>query len=657
MREALLLIVILLSPVSPGEGEEPSLDELVASLGAAESADRDRADALLAARGESARSPLEGARTSEDPEVRRRADRLLRRLDLHRDLAPVLRVLPWAEKAILDGGRPGAADVLAEVLRLRERGRMLLRIDEDALAPLVAPALRHAPGEIASLLVRQSFRGPAGLGRHAVPVLLEWSAGHDEVLRELARDLLERFVGSITPTAELRTMLEDRSPRIRARAAGYLGKQGPAARSAVPDLIAALDDAEGSVRESAVEALGLVADEDAALPSIITILDREREDRVRDKAVRALAEIGAARDLVALITAEGDEDAPDRERALDVLSRLPATKAPDLVPLLAIDDAETRVRTLVALGQLGNASVAPDVARLLDAGGSEAVRALATLKTLRAVGQLEAALRHGSADVRAGAVVHLDELRASESLEALRVCVEDPVALVARVAARAVVRLASDPDETLAALAAHRDPSARCEAMRLARRCRREAAMRLALDHASSDADAEVRREAIITATELASRPTAEEALVDEIVSVIIPALDDDVPAVAVEASQALAVIGRKKPATVVSLRRQLAHADESIRQHAAAALIVLDAAEAPGEVSALAELRAAAARDQLSLGASFVAQLIDRDDTPPSEPLTRLLRIALGDRNGRVRHRASRALARAPRGDQERED
>src|SRR5262245_11002688 len=85
------------------------------------------------------------------------------------------------------------------------------------------------------------------------------------------------------------TLKEDKDPNMRYWAAESLGKFGPEARSAVPDLITALKDENKMVRMGAAYALGSIGSADAA--TALQEAGKDPEKEVRDAAATALKQV------------------------------------------------------------------------------------------------------------------------------------------------------------------------------------------------------------------------------------------------------------------------------------------------------------------------------------------------------------------------------
>lgn len=111
---------------------------------------------------------------------------------------------------------------------------------------------------------------------------------------------------------------------VRWNAARTLGKIGPAAKSAIPTLIAVLKDSEVLLREHAAEALGDIGPDSAeAVPHLIPLL-KDEDSRVRRDVVRALGMIGPAAKSAspAILPLLNDDEPPVREAAKVALRKL-----------------------------------------------------------------------------------------------------------------------------------------------------------------------------------------------------------------------------------------------------------------------------------------------------------------------------------------------
>jgi HEAT repeat protein len=87
----------------------------------------------------------------------------------------------------------------------------------------------------------------------------------------------------------VKTLKEDKDPNMRYWAAESLGKFGPEAAPAVPDLVAALKDESAMVRMGAAYALGEIGSADAVPP--LQDATKDSDKQVRDAAASALQQI------------------------------------------------------------------------------------------------------------------------------------------------------------------------------------------------------------------------------------------------------------------------------------------------------------------------------------------------------------------------------
>lgn len=206
-------------------------------------------------------------------------------------------------QALKEGGT-SAVPVLAEVIRmdgsaeahwkaadLLGQGGPEVRDMPEARAALTAALQDNnanvraiAAGSVASI-------GP--IGPDALPPLQHLLSTPDRLpaLRALARYGPEAapWIPSIVALLQ-----KDSDSEVRWNAARTLGKIGPAAEIAVPELVAALKDTDALVREHAAESLGDIGPgAAAAVPALVKVL-KDPDARVRRDAVRSLGQIGAA---------------------------------------------------------------------------------------------------------------------------------------------------------------------------------------------------------------------------------------------------------------------------------------------------------------------------------------------------------------------------
>ncbi|HWY74483.1 MAG TPA: HEAT repeat domain-containing protein [Verrucomicrobiae bacterium] len=116
----------------------------------------------------------------------------------------------------------------------------------------------------------------------------------------------------------------------RADAAQRLGALGPAARSAVPDLIKAVKGKDPAIRASAISALGKIHSEpETVIPLLIQYLD---DDNLDVAAANALAEFGslakpAVPKLLPLLHVKDDDDQAAARAALKKIDPVAAAQA------------------------------------------------------------------------------------------------------------------------------------------------------------------------------------------------------------------------------------------------------------------------------------------------------------------------------------------
>jgi HEAT repeat protein len=152
--------------------------------------------------------------------------------------------------------------------------------------------------------------------------------------------------------------------------------------AAVPPLIEALGDSEGTVRRMAASVLGQLRDPRALEPLRMALYDTHFD--VCQAAALALAALGAPA-LPVLVEAMGHPEAWIRQQAIIGLGKIQdAQVAPALLSLLHDENRDVRMQAIRTLGDLGAASALP---LLQELAASRADREMAGLakKAIQAI--------------------------------------------------------------------------------------------------------------------------------------------------------------------------------------------------------------------------------------------------------------------------------
>jgi HEAT repeat protein/AAA+ ATPase superfamily predicted ATPase len=155
--------------------------------------------------------------------------------------------------------------------------------------------------------------------------------------------------------ADYTQKLRDKNDQERWNAAMTLGRIGPEAESAIPQLIETLKDENPLVRISAAAALGKIgAEAEIAIPQLINALKDEDED-VRSESATALTRIGVPA-VAPLISALKDKNIDVRLNSILALGKIgkeAKAAVPSLSELLKDKDAKIQYRVIEALGEIG----------------------------------------------------------------------------------------------------------------------------------------------------------------------------------------------------------------------------------------------------------------------------------------------------------------
>uniref|UniRef100_A0A7C4QNT0 HEAT repeat domain-containing protein n=1 Tax=Schlesneria paludicola TaxID=360056 RepID=A0A7C4QNT0_9PLAN len=211
----------------------------------------------------------------------------------------------------------------------------------------------------------------------AVPVLrniLSGTGSHGADAE--ARWIAARLLAKLGPDArsaepELLAALRDADPHLPGVVAAALPKVGIAADQALPALVPLLETPHAAIALRAISEYRAAAK--TTLPALMAVLsDRTRDSEVRWNAARTLGKIGpdAAPAVATLVEHLTDDDPLVREHAAEALGDI-GPAAVDAVPALvaALRDPQTRVRrdAVRSLGQIGPVAreAEPAVRRLL----------------------------------------------------------------------------------------------------------------------------------------------------------------------------------------------------------------------------------------------------------------------------------------------------
>ena len=157
--------------------------------------------------------------------------------------------------------------------------------------------------------------------------------------------------------AQWRESLRESDPQARREAAEALGKIGPRAKAALPELSAALKDSDDGVRTQAVIALWAMGpDARPVVPDLAALLRGDKISEVRLNAAGALAVCGTARTWSPHSARLKDRDSSVRAAAAKALMKIgkPATGAVGaLAEALKDKDGSVRVAAAYALAEIG----------------------------------------------------------------------------------------------------------------------------------------------------------------------------------------------------------------------------------------------------------------------------------------------------------------
>ncbi|MFL5393378.1 MAG: M56 family metallopeptidase [Myxococcales bacterium] len=266
--------------------------------------------------------------------------------------------------------------------------------------------------------------------------------------------------GRDTAVPALLAVVNDSSPAVRLAAIESLGNLSDP--RAVDALVQALrNDTDARVREAAAESLGEI-DSPRAVPGLIAALGSERVAAVRAKIAWALGEIDDARAVDALSAAVRDSEVEVKRNAVQALGEIGAAAAtPALLSVLRDPDVETRKQAIEALGEIKSTEAITGISAATKDADAEvrkqAVEALGEISDKRALPALEAATRDAEVEVRRQAVESIGQLDDMKSApQALIAATRDDDRGVRKAAAEALGQI-EDEDAVPALIPLTRD--------------------------------------------------------------------------------------------------------------------------------------------------------------------------------------------------------
>jgi HEAT repeat protein len=471
-----------------------------------------------------------------------------------------------AARGLLAAGHAATAPLLA----LLESGDRPSRLGAVALLGRVGdrravPALRGILDEADAELVAAAVSALATLGDpRALDSLLPLFA-HDQAAVRQAAIAAINAVGTGLVEPRVRECLADPRPAVRecaVRVAGYFGFD-----SCMAGILAALDDAEDSVRRAAIEQLPVTDHPQSAVRLGLAITSETPRNRAA--AAHAARHLDEASLDTPLLAALADPDPWVRYFAAGSLGdRRQQTAAPALARMAVDDPAPpVRIAAIQSLGAIDPEAAVPVAARLL--GGPDddlscgALAAVASARNADADRLFDAAVRATSPAIRRCAVDALASRRTVAAVEALAVAARltDPPAL-ASAAVTALGALAAAADTSADAVAAlieiGIEPGRREETVG-------------ALTRVTGDAIAPVAR--VWTHPRAAARLTAVEALArmrhPRASAALAEALGDDDASVRVAAVAGFGRLGTRAVAERIAALRDR-DPDASVRRTAA---------------------------------------------------------------------------------------
>lgn len=214
-------------------------------------------------------------------------------------------------------------------------------------------------------------------------------------VEQLDKNLEHLAVLGVQTEADLSSLALDPSAEISARiTASWLLARCCPKRASIPVLLRLLDHGPAQLRAEAARSLGLIKAR-RALPSLLRLARQGGEPILRESGLEALGLLGDTRAADTLLSIAGDEQAPPSLRGL-AIEQLALLGKPDPRVLRALEfllqdsHAEVAFWTIYVLGKIGDweavaalAQLAATDSRRVEPFGSLAAEAQASLEAIR----------------------------------------------------------------------------------------------------------------------------------------------------------------------------------------------------------------------------------------------------------------------------------
>ena len=222
--------------------------------------------------------------------------------------------------------------------------------------PLLIGALRDRDSQVRyHATMSLGFTGPPAA--EAVPAILAAirpSLKNQYDVWLYAVDSLPRIRRGVPEATEIfAEALGDPDPTIRQNACDAIARLGPAAKAAMPELEALLNDQDASMRRFAADMLGTIGDP-AATDPLIAALDKETDSFARGTIIGALGDLGSPKTvepLVRILESKG-KDRLCAVWALGCIGPVAHEAIPALEAALADREESVRAAAATALGRI-----------------------------------------------------------------------------------------------------------------------------------------------------------------------------------------------------------------------------------------------------------------------------------------------------------------
>ena len=214
-------------------------------------------------------------------------------------------------------------------------------------------------------ILKSSIKALGFMGeKEAVKPLTQALNSNDKYIRQEVIRALSQIESKLAIPSLVSVLKNDSDYYVRSSALDALGNLNN--RDVIPELLEALNDSEYLIRTTSNEALVKISNTESVEQYIQILNNAESPTNTRKELVKVLSNFNQTNVIEALLTISNNESSIIRKDAIAALGELKAKQAADTLLEISKDDTdeEIQITSIVALAQIGNEEVIPELVKI-----------------------------------------------------------------------------------------------------------------------------------------------------------------------------------------------------------------------------------------------------------------------------------------------------